>query len=300
MSRFLLEEQIVFDEDSYVLHAVDANDAEHLRLGAIASSCLAQLLRARGAVVRKRELMDGAWGQFGLEVTDNSLAQVVRQLRLALEKLQPGREYIVTLPRIGYKVAENVQLREIETDVSSVPLPPPTSAELSLLPSPKKELAAESPSVAAASDPGQSVSTSAAASPIVNPNSDAGVRNSGSMLAPGWLRASVFVSLCLLAFLLAAHWQKRSLQIDPLVFAAPLERPQLLIYLPEQGPTVSATQLEIWAEHARQLAALDRMRANPLHFYVLGQGDSMGLICDAPLYDEASRCIGGYAHARTH
>ncbi|WP_460164043.1 winged helix-turn-helix domain-containing protein [Pseudomonas sp. S2_F03] len=113
MGQLLIDEHLVFDENNFLLFRVDAANEEPLRLGAIASRCLAMLLRSGGSVVRKRELMAGAWGQYGLEVTDNSLAQVVRQLRLALEKLQPDREFIQTLPRIGYKLADGVTVEEL-------------------------------------------------------------------------------------------------------------------------------------------------------------------------------------------
>ncbi|MNF91449.1 hypothetical protein D3C84_740510 [compost metagenome] len=67
--------------------------------------------------------MAGVWGQYGLEVTDNSLAQVVRQLRLALEKLQPDREFIQTLPRLGYRLTDGVKVEELSARAQTTPAP---------------------------------------------------------------------------------------------------------------------------------------------------------------------------------
>ena len=107
MSTYVINRLIHFDNEAFVLYAATAPE-DSLRIGAIASRCLTQLLDAKGEIVSKRDLMNGAWGAFGLEVTDNSLAQTIRQLRVALDKLQPDHELIVTVPRIGYKLGESL------------------------------------------------------------------------------------------------------------------------------------------------------------------------------------------------
>ncbi|MGG5870581.1 winged helix-turn-helix domain-containing protein [Pseudomonas peli] len=144
MSTYVINRLIHFDNEAYVLYAAQAPD-EVLRIGAIASRCLTQLLQANGQIVSKRDLMSGAWGAFGLEVTDNSLAQVVRQLRVALEKLQPNHELIITIPRIGYKISEQVELLDEAvlsapplTPAAPAPKAPPSSAE-PYEPMPRKE-----------------------------------------------------------------------------------------------------------------------------------------------------------------
>lgn len=109
MSTYVINRLIHFDSETYLLYLASTPE-DALRIGAIASRCLTLLLQANGQIVSKRELMSGAWGAFGLEVTENSLAQVVRQLRVALEKLQADPELITTVPRIGYKISVPVEL----------------------------------------------------------------------------------------------------------------------------------------------------------------------------------------------
>lgn len=298
MSLFYIDEQIVFDEDNYLLYANLEQNPEPLRLGAIASSCLAQLLRAKGGVVLKRELMAGAWGQFGLEVTDNSLAQVVRQLRLALIKLQADDEYIVTLPRIGYKLADKVQVRETSADqplcsAQTRPSMPTEAAELSLS-TPASEPLPERPMpapVLEASRPTASAAPSvpaAATLPAASPPSSA----SGY-----WGRALLIMLACALAFGLAAVGQKNPLAVDPLVFAAPIELPQLLIYLPLKSPAPSSTELASWTAQMHELATISQLQADPIHFYLLDRRELMGFICDAPL-STAAYCVGVSGHAQ--
>ncbi|MET1080187.1 MAG: winged helix-turn-helix domain-containing protein [Pseudomonas sp.] len=119
MALYVINSLIYFDSEAFTLYRAESSE-EALRIGAIASRCLSLLLQADGQIVSKRELISGAWGAFGLEVTDNSLAQVVRQLRVALETLQPDHELILTIPRIGYKINPPVAL----LDAPPLPLPP--------------------------------------------------------------------------------------------------------------------------------------------------------------------------------
>ncbi|HSC83672.1 MAG TPA: winged helix-turn-helix domain-containing protein [Pseudomonas sp.] len=125
MSIYVINQQIHFDSETYLLYAA-TTPAEVLRIGAIASRCLTLLLQADGQIVSKRDLMNGAWGSFGLEVTENSLAQVVRQLRVALEKLNGNPELIATVPRIGYRITEAVTLLD---NSSAPPQTPPPAIE---------------------------------------------------------------------------------------------------------------------------------------------------------------------------
>lgn len=126
MSIYVINNLIHFDNEAFTLYRAEAPEGA-LRIGAIASRCLTVLLQADGQIVGKRELMSGAWGAFGLEVTENSLAQVVRQLRVALEKLQADPELIITVPRIGYRISQ--RLEQLDTAPALVPQEPATSAE---------------------------------------------------------------------------------------------------------------------------------------------------------------------------
>lgn len=298
MSLFYLDEQIVFDEDNYLLYANSAETAEPLRLGAIASSCLAQLLRAEGGVVLKRDLMAGAWGQFGLEVTDNSLAQVVRQLRLAFAKLQADEECIVTLPRIGYKLADKVQVREVSADQplgTAQPLPNshPEPAELSRpVPAADYEAEPEPALVPAAIAPTATVAPSVAAAVAPQPAAQT------PSAAGYWGRSLLILLACALVFSLAAFWQARPLAVAPLVFAAPIELPQLLLYLPLKSPPPSPAELARWAAQMHELATISQLQADPIHFYLQDRRELMGFICDAPLSTLAAYCVGVSAHAQ--
>lgn len=60
------------------------------------------LLEARGNVVSKDALLEAAWP--GMVVDESNLAVQIAALRKALGGHQSGAEWIVTVPRLGYRV----------------------------------------------------------------------------------------------------------------------------------------------------------------------------------------------------
>ncbi|WP_315809271.1 winged helix-turn-helix domain-containing protein [Pseudomonas sp. C9-3] len=111
----MINDLIVFDDEGFKLFPVAGG--EEVQLNAISSRCLAQLVEAGGEVVLSNDLIGGAWECFGLEVTESSLAQSIRQLRLSMDRLHPGYEYIQILPKIGYRLSKEVVI----TVYSSLP-----------------------------------------------------------------------------------------------------------------------------------------------------------------------------------
>ena len=76
-------------------------DGEPLALGLRGALILEALLTRPGDVVTKSELMDAAWA--GAAVEESNLSVQVAALRKALGTGPGGGEWIVTIPRIGYR-----------------------------------------------------------------------------------------------------------------------------------------------------------------------------------------------------
>jgi DNA-binding winged helix-turn-helix (wHTH) protein len=284
MGLVLIDKQLVFDEDNFLLFRLDASGEEPLRVGAIASRCLAMLLRSGGSVVRKRDLMSGAWGQYGLEVTDNSLAQVVRQLRLALEKLQPDREFIQTLPRIGYKLSDGVRVEEwpgqpiANADAVDRALPidaPPLSDPVDQA---EEEIAF--PSMPPTHD---AADTDPAPSPVRPVRSQ---RRWGL-----WLALPVWGAL---AFLLGNLGWGLSVDAPPPEFTAPVTVEDVHVHRSTQDVQIlPAPHLQRMVEHSRKLAELLDLSAQNIHLYLLpSRRGADQILCDGELENADSRCIG--------
>lgn len=292
MGQVLIDGQLVFDEDNFLLFRVDAAQEEPLRLGAIASRCLAMLLRSGGTVVRKRELMAGAWGQFGLEVTDNSLAQVVRQLRLALEKLQPEREFIQTLPRIGYKLVDGVRVE----DLSSAAKP----ASIAAAP-----LVDDAVIATDAPEPVEEESISEAVKPTSSaiPHASPDATSRALPLTPGtsskrWALGLALPVWGLLAFFLGKLWMTPSTDIPPPAFAAPVTLDEVQVHLPAAVVrSLTPAQLQPMVQRSRKLAGLLGLASTQLHLYLLPTRSAADqILCEGAMESASSRCIGVQQH----
>jgi DNA-binding winged helix-turn-helix (wHTH) protein len=266
MSRILIDNRMVFDEDNFLLCLLDDPAVEPCRLNAISSRCLAQLLRSKGAVVRKRELIAGAWGEYGFEVTDNSLAQVVRQLRVVIDRFQPGLELIQTHPRIGYGLVEGVQIVELQAAPLAVEedFPAPQSAEPLLdMPMPTAEPAP-------------------VAAPLVS-------RRSWRSTAP---ILGLLVLCSVLVFQLGAAWSGQPLTPRPFDFVPPTLIDGAWVHLPV-GVSIPPERLQRVLHTGKQVADWTGMADASGHLYLLP--DYLGrhfLLCAGEMRVASSQCIG--------
>lgn len=299
MGQLLIDDELVFDENNFLLFRLGAANEEPVRLGAIASRCLAMLLRSEGAVVGKRELIAATWGQYGLEVTDNSLVQIVRQLRMALEKLKPGRTYIQTLPRLGYKLAEGVKVEPLTAPLNRVPSPlsTVTGSEAPAPDVPDASLIAETETE---TETETDLAESAAITAIPTTAAPAsGPPPTHPITAPRRWLLWLALPLCgACAFVLASIWPTPSLEVEPPAFAASVTIDEVQVHLPIQDihPPVAA-HLQLMVQKSRKLAGFLGLSAQNIHLYLLpSRRGADQILCDGALESASSRCIGVQQH----
>ena len=68
---------------------------------------LVYLIQNRGRVIEKEELLDTIWS--GVNVTENTLAQRIREVREALQDDGSTARLIKTIPRVGYQFVGHVE-----------------------------------------------------------------------------------------------------------------------------------------------------------------------------------------------
>ena len=260
MSTYVIDRLIHFDNEAFVLYAVTAPE-DSLRIGAIASRCLTQLLDAKGEIVSKRDLMNGAWGAFGLEVTDNSLAQVIRQLRVALDKLQPGLELIVTVPRIGYKLGESL-VERLDQPAPPAPQLPQTETASTPIPASANQVASPPP------------------------------------WRPRHLLMGLGALACwALLFLLPGLLRPAQLPERPFAEQRVEELNGLYVHMEDMPASALRPDNRQLAEHARQLVQALGMDGQDLHLYRFAdQYRSLDLLCQGTLATADSQCLGVQAH----
>ncbi|WP_455289000.1 winged helix-turn-helix domain-containing protein [Cupriavidus necator] len=78
----------------------------------VTARLLLHFAKAPRSLLRRQELIDAAWRQAGLGIHENSLNQTIHDLRNAFSRLDPGRTYIKTVPRLGYVLLSSVEPRD--------------------------------------------------------------------------------------------------------------------------------------------------------------------------------------------
>lgn len=79
-----------------------SRDGASIELGQRAADLLLALVQAKGAALTKAELLDAAWPDSAVE--EGNLTVQIAQLRKVLGTDDQGRELIVTVPRVGYRL----------------------------------------------------------------------------------------------------------------------------------------------------------------------------------------------------
>jgi DNA-binding winged helix-turn-helix (wHTH) protein len=98
---FVIGEHIVFDTLNDQLISVQGEGPVAM-LKPVHTRVLWHFVNHPRVLLPRRELFDQCWREYGMEVCDNSLNQVVHALRDAFHMIDPASSYIKTVPRIGY------------------------------------------------------------------------------------------------------------------------------------------------------------------------------------------------------
>lgn len=104
--------QFIFDAE----HGLLLRDGEPQPLGQRGLKVLQTLLEARGRVVDKATLFELAWP--GLVVEESNLSVQIAALRKLLGQAPDGTDWIVTAPRLGYRLVGSVALGEVAANAS--------------------------------------------------------------------------------------------------------------------------------------------------------------------------------------
>ncbi|WP_435952947.1 winged helix-turn-helix domain-containing protein [Dryocola sp. BD626] len=101
-----------------------------LSLSIPASRCLSLLISHQGEVIQREYFFREVWISNGAQVTNNTFYQNISLLRRAFKEFGINEEYIVTVPKVGVKLENNlrIELREPEEVPAYEPPPPPPPA----------------------------------------------------------------------------------------------------------------------------------------------------------------------------
>lgn len=103
--RFDIEGFITFDtEDASLVNLLTGDNVE---LSQTSSRLLTALLNHRGDVLSRSEIFQAVFDKYGARASNSNLNQYISTLRRNMSDLGIEKEIIVTVPRIGFKIADD-------------------------------------------------------------------------------------------------------------------------------------------------------------------------------------------------
>ncbi|WP_300005170.1 winged helix-turn-helix domain-containing protein [uncultured Cedecea sp.] len=119
--RFNIEGFIVFDSEEACL--VNLLTGDCIELSATSTRLLASLLQYRGDIISRIDIFQTVFEQFGARASNSNLNQYISTLRRSLADLGIEKDVIITVPRIGFKISEEVIVTTDDDHHSSFTLP---------------------------------------------------------------------------------------------------------------------------------------------------------------------------------
>lgn len=216
MTKYLIGGAVVFNDDLFEMARAD-DPEEIVQLGAASSRCLQVLLEADGEIVTKGDLLHKGWERYKSIVTGNSINQAIAQIRKGFVQLRMSPQSIVTIPRIGYKLSDDLAIEKMDGRKSPVELLP----DLPFF------------------DEAQASITGEASDGITNFPS----KRSSKIFAPRWLIAALVINL-LLALGAWVFLRGDFLQVASRIAYIPVKQIGAVNYFAVEGMEANLTQVE--------------------------------------------------------
>ncbi|MCM7531135.1 winged helix-turn-helix domain-containing protein [Enterobacter quasiroggenkampii] len=119
---FICNNSLLFDPEAHAISLVGQPESV-LTLSAPAVRLLQEFIKHKGHDLSREELITRVWEEFGFTPSGNNLNKAVSELRKSFQSLGEGHEFIVTVPRYGFRFDADVIFQPGENSHSAAPQP---------------------------------------------------------------------------------------------------------------------------------------------------------------------------------
>ena len=119
---FICNNSLLFDPEAHAISIVGQPESV-LRLSAPAVRLLQEFIRHKGRDLSREELITRVWEEFGFTPSGNNLNKAVSELRKSFHALGDSHDYIVTVPRFGFRFDADVIFKPAESVTPEVSQP---------------------------------------------------------------------------------------------------------------------------------------------------------------------------------
>lgn len=110
--KYVLNAVFEFDPIKLTLRNKESN--EYVRIHSTSAKCLLLLIEKHQVIVSQKELLQAGWGDKSHTVTYNALYQCILNLRKSFIQLGCEKAIIVTIPRKGLMISEDIIIERVE------------------------------------------------------------------------------------------------------------------------------------------------------------------------------------------
>lgn len=119
---FICNNSLLFDPEAHAISIVGQPESV-LTLSAPAVRLLQEFIRHKGRDLSREELITRVWEEFGFTPSGNNLNKAVSELRKSFHALGDSHDYIVTVPRFGFRFYADVIFKLAESVTPEVSQP---------------------------------------------------------------------------------------------------------------------------------------------------------------------------------
>jgi DNA-binding winged helix-turn-helix (wHTH) protein len=111
---FICNNSLLFDPEAHAISIVGQPESV-LTLSAPAVRLLQEFIRHKGRDLSREELITRVWEEFGFTPSGNNLNKAVSELRKSFHALGDSHDFIVTVPRFGFRFDADVIFQPAES-----------------------------------------------------------------------------------------------------------------------------------------------------------------------------------------
>ncbi|WP_194266128.1 winged helix-turn-helix domain-containing protein [Enterobacter sp. C6] len=114
-----MNKQIIFDSDMCTLGLEDSQD-ESIQISNPTKRLLLLLIAHKGEAIKREVIFKKVWDDYGMVSSNNNLNQCVSKLRKIMKNLGMDEEVIVTVPKIGFMLHQQVDVEKCSESVDVI------------------------------------------------------------------------------------------------------------------------------------------------------------------------------------
>lgn len=117
---YKINDSIYFSDEQHMIWSSD-NEDDKVSITSTTCRLFSFLLQSQGDVLTRDCILIEVWDAYGLRSTNNTLNKYISDLRNIMKRIGLVDDVIITLPKVGFKISESIDIEVIDQKESLSP-----------------------------------------------------------------------------------------------------------------------------------------------------------------------------------